>query len=98
MIDWSDHEDDIADAISDSMDMDWTSRDGARAVVRYLAALPQPSQPSGEDVELLAEWRTRVTLAKAGGADVIKIDLADAEAVLAALSTQPSPTQESDNG
>ncbi|MDP3869214.1 hypothetical protein [Phenylobacterium sp.] len=34
--DWSDAEDDIADAISDSMDMDWTSRDGARAVVAYL--------------------------------------------------------------
>ena len=29
-------EDDIADAISDSMDMDWTSRDGARAVMRLL--------------------------------------------------------------
>lgn len=34
--DWSEYEDDIADAISDSMDMDWTSRDGARAVVRFL--------------------------------------------------------------
>ena len=34
--DWSDAEDDIADAISDSMDMDWTSRDGARAVVALL--------------------------------------------------------------
>lgn len=34
--DWSDAEDDISDAISDSMDMDWTSRDGARAVVAYL--------------------------------------------------------------
>lgn len=43
-LDWSDLESDIADAISDSMDMDWTSRDGARAVVAYLkqigAALP----------------------------------------------------------
>jgi hypothetical protein len=29
-------EDLIADAIGDSMDMDWTSRDGARAVVRAL--------------------------------------------------------------
>lgn len=36
VIDWSDIENDIADAISDSMDMDWTSRDGARAVVAYL--------------------------------------------------------------
>lgn len=34
--DWSEFEDDIADAISDSMDMDWSSRDGARAVVAYL--------------------------------------------------------------
>jgi hypothetical protein len=34
--DWSVFEDDIADAISDSMDMDWSSRDGARAVVAYL--------------------------------------------------------------
>ena len=34
--DWTDAEDDIADAISDSMDMDWSSRDGARAVVAYL--------------------------------------------------------------
>lgn len=37
--DWSAHEDDIADAISDSIDMDWTSRDGAKAVVRYLNTL-----------------------------------------------------------
>lgn len=36
VLDWSDLEDDIADAISDSMDMDWTSRDGAKAVVAYL--------------------------------------------------------------
>lgn len=35
-LDWSDLEDDIADAISDSMDMDWTSRDGARAVIALL--------------------------------------------------------------
>lgn len=36
VIDWTDLEDGIADAISDSMDMDWSSRDGARAVVAYL--------------------------------------------------------------
>ena len=34
--DWSVFEDEISDAISDSMDMDWSSRDGARAVVAYL--------------------------------------------------------------
>lgn len=39
VIDWSDLEDDIADAISDSMDMDWTSRDGAKAVVALLMKL-----------------------------------------------------------
>jgi len=38
-LDWSDLEDDLADAISDSMDMDWTSRIGARAVVEFLKAL-----------------------------------------------------------
>jgi len=36
---WDDHEDEISDAISDSIDMDWTSRDGAKAVIRYLKGL-----------------------------------------------------------
>jgi len=35
-VNWSDLEDDFADAIDDSIDMDWTARDGARAVVRVL--------------------------------------------------------------
>lgn len=34
--DWSEFEDDLSDAIQDSMDMDWNSRDGAKAVVRWL--------------------------------------------------------------
>ena len=34
--DWSEFEDEISDAISDSIDMDWSSRDGAKAVVAYL--------------------------------------------------------------
>lgn len=38
-LDWSEHEDEISDAICDSMDMDWTSRDGAKAVVLYLQSL-----------------------------------------------------------
>lgn len=38
-LDWSDIEDAFADAIADSMDMDWTSRDGARAVVEFLKKL-----------------------------------------------------------
>lgn len=33
---WDEYTDDIADAISDSLEMDWTSSDGARAVVRWL--------------------------------------------------------------
>lgn len=33
---WAEYEDEITNAIADSMDMDWTSRDGARAVVRFL--------------------------------------------------------------
>ena len=36
MNDWADHQDEIAEAIYDSMDMDWNSADGARSVVRYL--------------------------------------------------------------
>lgn len=36
MTDWTQHLDDISDAISDSMDMDWAANDGARAVVRWL--------------------------------------------------------------
>jgi len=35
-VNWSDLEDDFADAIDDSMDVDWTARDGAKAVVRVL--------------------------------------------------------------
>ena len=38
-IDWSDLEDDLSDVISDSMDIDWTSRIGARAVVEYLKSI-----------------------------------------------------------
>lgn len=36
MTDWFEYQDDISDAISDSMDMDWSANDGARAVVRWL--------------------------------------------------------------
>jgi len=46
-VDWSDYEDDLSDVIQDSIDMDWTSRDGARAVVRWLQAgvPPTPEEP-----------------------------------------------------
>ena len=40
--DWTALEDDISDAISDSLDMDWTSSDGAKAVVRLLNELRIP--------------------------------------------------------
>lgn len=36
VVDWVEHTDDIADAISDSLHEDWDSSDGARAVVRWL--------------------------------------------------------------
>lgn len=48
---FSDLEDDIADAISDSIDMDWSSRDGAKAVVRYLNSMENP----GRSPDLLTE-------------------------------------------
>jgi hypothetical protein len=35
-INWDDLEDEIADAIDDSLDVDWTGRIGARAVIRFL--------------------------------------------------------------
>ena len=34
--DWTEFEDDLSDAIADSIDMDWNSRDGAKAVIRWL--------------------------------------------------------------
>ena len=40
----------IAEAIDDSMDMDWTSRDGARSVLRALKAVSLlPYQPTWEN-------------------------------------------------
>lgn len=50
MTDWNEHEDAISDAISDSIDMDWTSRTGAKAVVAWLnenAAAPAAPQAAG---------------------------------------------------
>ena len=52
MTDWNQHEDAIDDAISDSIDMDWTSRTGAKAVVAWLNenapyAAPAPSSLAG---------------------------------------------------
>lgn len=36
MTDWSEYQDDISDAISESVDIDWNANDGARSVVRWL--------------------------------------------------------------
>lgn len=36
-LDWSEYEDDLSDVIQDSIDTDWTSRDGAKAVVHWLS-------------------------------------------------------------
>jgi len=55
MTDWNQHEDAIDDAISDSIDMDWTSRTGAKAVVAWLnenAAASAPSSLAGGEVTL----------------------------------------------
>lgn len=44
--DWNEFEDDLADAIADSLEMDWNSRVGAKAVVRWLnenAPAPVPA-------------------------------------------------------
>lgn len=45
---WSEYEDDLSDAIGDSIDINWTSRDGAKAVVRWLQSRrPLSSQAIG---------------------------------------------------
>ena len=51
--DWSEFEDEIWDAINDSIDMDWSSRDGAKAVVALLnKAAPLPKS----ETAWLIEW------------------------------------------
>lgn len=57
---WNEYEDAISDAISDSIDMDWTSRTGAKAVVAWLnenAAASAPSSLAGGEVN--DEWADR---------------------------------------
>lgn len=48
-MDEGEFEDFLADAINDSLDMDWTSRVGAKAIIREIAALRQPA-PSREAI------------------------------------------------
>jgi len=52
--DWSEIEDEIADAISDSIDMDWSARDGARAVVAVLNKGAPRTKPT--ETAWLIEW------------------------------------------
>lgn len=64
MTDWNEYEDAISDAICDSIDMDWTSRTGAKAVVAWLnenaPAAPQAAgvgEPTPEQLEPFArKW------------------------------------------
>lgn len=67
MTDWNEHEDAIDDVISDSIDMDWTSRTGARAVVAWLnenAAAPAPSSLAGGEVQTLRTLLDNLVIAQ----------------------------------
>jgi hypothetical protein len=46
MTDWDDLEDEIAEVIDDSLDMDWTGRIGAKAVVRFLKERDEAARES----------------------------------------------------
>lgn len=50
MSSWAEFEDDLSDAIADSIDMDWNSGDGARAVIRWL------DENAARTVAWLVEW------------------------------------------
>lgn len=55
-MDNQDLEDLIADAISDSLEMDWTSRDGARAVVAALYAEGLLPLTAEDQLKINAAW------------------------------------------
>lgn len=62
--DWNEVEDDLSDTIADSIDMDWNSRDGAKAVVRWL----NENSPRDAAAELLEALRPFAeVLADVGG-------------------------------
>lgn len=60
-VDWTDIEDALSDAIQDSIDMDWNSRDGAKAVVRWLKARPSLCDTAPQPVKMLVDqdWLNR---------------------------------------
>lgn len=54
-----------------------------------IAARPHPLEGEGSNTDLIAELRLRLVIAKVGAADVIKFDVSDLEAVIAALAAAP---------
>lgn len=52
VVDWSEYQDDISDAISESVDIDWNANDGARAVVRWLNDNASMTAPQAEALAL----------------------------------------------
>lgn len=56
---------------------------------KMIAASPPLLEGEGSNTDLIAELRLRLVIAKVGGADVIKFDVSDLEAVIAALAAAP---------
>lgn len=79
MTSWTDYQDDISDAISDSMDMDWNANDGARAVVRWLNEnKPLSAAPAPEGGAVEPSWRESfIADEEEGPVSGILIDLSD---------------------
>lgn len=87
MTDQQEIEDLIAEAIDDSMDMDWTSRDGARAVFNALYAEGLLPLMADDQARIDAAWEThkaadpRRNLVKAGALIVAEIERLDRAAL-----------------
>ncbi len=102
MTSWTDYQDDISDAISDSVDVDWSASVGARAVVawlnehRPLSAAPAPEGgavkgPGGYLVKDFADgwyWTPNAALDHASGAPVWSVADGRYETDLPALATR----------
>jgi hypothetical protein len=73
--DWADLEDDLAEAISDSLDYDWSSRDGARACVKMLkdraalAAIPATGLVEPSEAMIEAGYAVMSQSASEAGCD-----------------------------
>lgn len=72
---WNEHEDAISDAIDHSIDMDWTSRTGAKAVVAWLndnaPAAPQAAGVGERVRSACADFREAIDYFEADVADVM---------------------------